>query len=278
MHAFSLKPRIEIALREDLGIAGDITAQSLFRQSDMIEVVFRSRKPGILCGRDFIHETYNMLGPNLSIQYLKQDGDRLDANDVIATVQGACRTILSGERVILNYMCHLSGIATSTRIFVDKINHTQTKLACTRKTTPGLRDLEKYAVRCGGGINHRFGLFDAVMLKDNHIAAAGSITQAMYRVRQQIGHMVKIEVEIDHLHQLSEALQAKADVIMLDNMSLPEMTEAVKNVNGQAILEASGNVTLERIAEIAECGVDIISTGWITHSAPILDIGLDILS
>lgn len=277
MHVFSLRPHIETALREDLGLAGDLTSQTLFAPSDMMEVVFRARKPGILAGRDFIRETYEMLDGKVSIQYLKQDGDRLAENDLIASVQGPCRTILSGERVILNYMCHLSGIASATRQFVDRISHTRTQLVCTRKTTPGLRDLEKYAVRCGGGVNHRFGLFDAVMLKDNHIAAAGSIAQAVHRVRQQLGHMVKIEVEIDHLHQLSQALQAKADVIMLDNMSLSDMAKAVEDVQGQAILEASGNVTLDRVADIADTGVDVISTGWITHSAPILDIGLDIM-
>ncbi len=203
------------------------------------------------------------------------DGSDVQPGDTIMAIEGKARSILTGERVALNFLGHLSGIATTTRAMVRAVEGTGARICCTRKTTPNLRAFEKYAVRCGGGANHRFGLDDGVLIKDNHIAAAGGITAAIKSARAHIGHMVKIEIEVDTLQQLSEALEAGAEVIMLDNMGPAELKEAVALTGGRAVLEASGRVTLDSVRTIAESGVDIISAGWITHSAPCLDIGLD---
>ena len=206
---------------------------------------------------------------------LKEDGARVAPGDCVLNLSGPTRGVLTAERVALNFLGHLSGVATATAALVDAVEGTSATIVCTRKTTPGLRAFEKHAVRCGGGSNHRFGLYDAVMLKDNHIAACGSIAAAIKSVRREVGHMVKVEVEVDRLDQFAEALEHGADVILLDNMTPDQMRQAVLSNKGRAVLEASGNVTLKTVRAIAETGVDVISSGWITHSAPTLDLGLD---
>jgi nicotinate-nucleotide pyrophosphorylase (carboxylating) len=207
---------------------------------------------------------------------LRHDGERIERGDTIVELEGRARTLLTGERTLLNILNHLSGIATATRALVDAVAGTQAHIADTRKTTPGLRALEKYAVRCGGGSNHRFGLDDAVLIKDNHLALAGSIHEAVSRARAVAGHMVKIEVEVDTLEQLREALAEPVDAVLLDNMRPATLAEAVRIVDGRVITEASGGIRPETVREVAESGVDLISVGWLTHSAPALDLGLDI--
>jgi nicotinate-nucleotide pyrophosphorylase (carboxylating) len=206
----------------------------------------------------------------------RRDGDWLESGAIVAEIEGPARAILAGERVALNFLCHLSGVATATRELVDKIGHTKVRICDTRKTTPGLRAFEKYAVRCGGGANHRFGLDDAILIKDNHIAIAGGVVPAIEAARAFAGHLVKIEVEVDTLYQLEEAMTAAPDAVLLDNMSTDDLRQAVSIIGGRAIAEASGNVTPDTVVAIAGCGVDRISSGWITHSAPSLDLGLDI--
>ncbi|MEM9422778.1 MAG: carboxylating nicotinate-nucleotide diphosphorylase, partial [Pseudomonadota bacterium] len=203
------------------------------------------------------------------------DGDKVQPGSPILSIEGQARTLLTAERTALNILGHLSGVATATRALVDAVEGTDVQISCTRKTLPGLRAFQKFAVRCGGGRNHRFGLHDAVMIKDNHIAASGSIKGALKAAKAFVGHTVKIEIEVDTIDQLKEVLSEGADIILLDNMSTDELREAVAIANGQAIFEASGNVTVDTVKAIAETGVDIISSGWITHSAPNLDIGMD---
>ena len=218
---------------------------------------------------------FRLIDPKIKMDVLQPDGRKVAKGEIIASVSGPARGILTAERTALNFLCHLSGIATATASFVSAVQGHKTQIACTRKTTPGLRAIEKYAVRVGGGTNHRFGLGDAILIKDNHIAMAGGIHSAMDRVRETVGHLVKIEVEVDTLAQLEEALRYRPDAVLLDNMSLEDLRKAVKLVAGSTITEASGGVTLETAPAIAAAGVDIISVGWLTHSAPILDIGLD---
>jgi nicotinate-nucleotide pyrophosphorylase (carboxylating) len=271
-----IEPQIRAALAEDLAPNGDITTQSVVPLGTLARSRIVARAAGRIAGLDLVRMTFAAVDPSLRLTFSAHDGADLAAGDTIASLEGDARSILQGERVALNYLGHLSGIATATRRCVAAVGSARAKICCTRKTTPGLRALQKYAVRVGGGSNHRFGLSDAVLIKDNHIAVAGGITPAVARAKKRAGHMVKIEVEIDGLHQLDEALAAKADVIMLDNMSLADMKTAVARVAGRAILEASGGVTEARVAEIAATGVDLISIGWITHSAPNLDVALDI--
>jgi nicotinate-nucleotide pyrophosphorylase (carboxylating) len=218
---------------------------------------------------------FRLLDPDARIEIARADGAMVVAGERIATVSGRARGLLSAERVALNFLCHLSGIATATREIVEAVKGYSARIACTRKTAPGLRALEKYAVRVGGGANHRFGLDDGVLLKDNHIVVAGGIRPAVEAAKAALGHMVKVEVEVDRIDQLGEALSAGADAILLDNMTPAQMREAVRIVGGRAIVEASGRITAETAPAIAATGVDVISCGWITHSAPILDIGLD---
>lgn len=267
---------VEAALLEDLGRAGDITAQATIPPEARAIATFVTRKPGVVAGIDFAKRAMAMMDPAIRFSVLIGDGTRVKPGDVIARVEGPARAVLSGERVALNYLGRLSGIASATRMFADKIAHTRTKIVCTRKTTPGLRAFEKYAVRCGGGANHRFGLDDAILIKDNHIAVCGSIARTIEQARAFAGHLVKIEVEVDTLDQLREAMVARPDAVLLDNMGPDLLREAVKIVAGRATTEASGGVGPDTVAAIAESGVDLISTGWITHSAPVLDIGLDI--
>ncbi len=267
---------VEAALFEDLGRAGDITAQATLPPEARAVAAFVARKPGVSAGIDFARRAMAMMDPAIRFSTLIPDGTRLQPGDVIARVEGSARAVLSGERVALNFLGHLSGVASATRMFADKVAHTKAKIVCTRKTTPGLRAFEKYAVKCGGGANHRFGLDDAILIKDNHIAVCGSVAEAIRRARAFAGHLVKIEVEVDRLDQLVEAMTERPDAVLLDNMSPDTLREAVKIVAGRAATEASGGVGPDTVKAIAESGVDLISTGWITHSAPVLDIGLDI--
>jgi nicotinate-nucleotide pyrophosphorylase (carboxylating) len=274
-----LRPLIENALREDLGRAGDITTAALIPADVKWQAALNARKHGIVAGLDLARLAFHMLDASVVFTQHKKDGDLIKAGDCLATVEGAARSLLSAERVALNFLCHLSGIATETHKLVEAVKPHKARICCTRKTTPGLRAVEKYAVRAGGGSNHRFGLDDAVLIKDNHLEVAGSVRTAVERARASMGHLVKIELEVDTLAQLDEALAllstAPIDAVLLDNMSPATLKLAVGKVAGRIVTEASGGVTLETVAAIAASGVDVISAGWITHSAPILDIGLD---
>jgi nicotinate-nucleotide pyrophosphorylase (carboxylating) len=267
---------VRAALKEDLGRAGDITSLATIPEKARAEAVIAARKPGTLAGLALAECAFAAIDPAVQFKALKRDGDRLAAGAVVARVKGPARAVLSAERVALNYLCHLSGIATETARLVALVAHTDARICCTRKTTPGLRAFEKYAVRCGGGWNHRFGLDDAILIKDNHIAVAGGVAEAIRRARAFAGHLVKIEVEVDGLDQLAEALTAGPDVVLLDNMKPAMLRKAVALVAGRARTEASGGITPDTVAAVAETGVDYISSGWITHSAPALDLGLDI--
>lgn len=262
-------------LAEDLG-SGDITTQKIVPQEAITTAVIHAKQDGILAGNEIAQYVFQYLNPQIKYVECKKDGETLEFGDVIAKIEGDAQTILSGERLALNLLQRLSAIATKTKEFADCIKGYSAKIADTRKTTPGLRLLEKYAVTVGGGRNHRFGLYDAVMIKDNHIKVAGGILEAINKVRQSIPHTVKIEVEVESLEQVELALIGKADIIMLDNMSTELMLQAVEMIKGQALVEASGGVNLLTIENIAKTGVDIISVGAITHSVMALDISLDI--
>ncbi len=264
-------------LKEDLGDAGDITTNATIPASAQARAVIAARKPGVIAGVDAALAAFRLVDPTINLTVENDDGAAVNADDIVLSIEGPARGVLSAERVALNFLGHLSGAATATAALVRETTGTNAKIVCTRKTTPGLRAFEKYAVRCGGGANHRFGLYDAVMIKDNHIAAAGGIAKALAAARATTGHMAKIEIEVDGLKQLEEALTAGADVVLLDNMSTDDLKRAVALNNGRAVLEASGNVTVKTVRAIAETGVDVISSGWITHSAPSLDLGLDFL-
>lgn len=272
-----IEAAVRAALAEDLGEQGDITSAATIPADATAVATFGARKPGVVAGLPFAAAAFRALDPSVVFTPVLNDGDRVDAGGIIARVEGNARAVLSGERVALNYLSHLSGIATATAALVDAVRYTKAKILDTRKTTPGLRLIEKYAVACGGGVNHRIGLFDAVLIKDNHIAVAGGVAPAIRAARNAVRHSVKVEVEVGTLDELREALTEDPDIIMLDNMSPDMMREAVGIVDGRAVTEASGTVTLATVAQIAETGVDTISSGWITHSAPTLDIGLDIV-
>lgn len=271
-----IEDAVRAALREDLGRAGDITTLSTIAPEAKASVVLNSREHGIIAGIDIAAAAFAAMDRNLTFTKLVEDGDSVQPKMDVAKIEGTARAILSAERVALNFLMHLSGIATYTAAFADKIAHTNAKVTCTRKTIPGLRTFEKYAVRCGGGSNHRYGLDDAILIKDNHIAVSGGVAKAIESARSYIGHLVKIEVEVDNLTQMQEALTAKPDVILLDNMGPDLLREAVAINQGRATLEASGGVNIDTIASLAETGVDYISTSKITMSAPTLDLGLDI--
>ncbi|KAB7739915.1 carboxylating nicotinate-nucleotide diphosphorylase [Parvibaculum sedimenti] len=270
-----IEPAVKAALLEDLGRAGDITTNATIPASAKARVVIRAREDGRIAGLDCARTAFRLMDSSLKVAVQKPDGSDVMPGDIVCAIEGSARAIITGERVALNFMGHLSGIATATRAIARAIEGTKARICCTRKTTPGLRALEKYAVRAGGGQNHRFGLDDAVLIKDNHIAVAGGITAAIERARAHVGHMVKIEVEVDTLDQLREALAARAELVLLDNMSPAQLREAVDLVAGRAITEASGRVTVETAPAIAAAGVDLISSGAITHSAKTLDLGLD---
>jgi nicotinate-nucleotide pyrophosphorylase (carboxylating) len=268
---------VATALREDLGRAGDITSQATIPADRMAKAVFRAREPGVVAGSAFLEATFGLVDRRASVEIRKSDGAELAKGDVIAVVTGPGRAVLAGERVALNFLGRLSGIASETARYVKAIEGTHAAIVCTRKTTPGLRAIEKYAVRCGGGMNHRFGLDDAILIKDNHIAVAGGVRSALEAARAHAGHLVKIEIEVDTLEQLDAVLETGlADVVMLDNMAPDELAEGVRRVAGRIPVEASGGVRLDTVRAIAQSGVSMISVGALTHSVRVLDIGLDI--
>jgi nicotinate-nucleotide pyrophosphorylase (carboxylating) len=263
------------ALLEDLGRAGDITTLSTIPADATSVANFNARETGVVAGLAFAREAFRVVDPSVVFETFLNDGDAVEPKQIISRATGLSRSLLSAERIALNYLGRLSGIASLTAKYVAEVSHTKAKIADTRKTTPGLRAFEKYAVRCGGGMNHRFGLDDAVMIKDNHIVAAGGVLNALQAAKKAVGHLVKIEIEVDRLEQLELVLREGADVVLLDNMSLEILREAVKLVDGKMLCEASGGVNLTTVKAIAETGVDIISVGALTHSAKVLDIGLD---
>jgi nicotinate-nucleotide pyrophosphorylase (carboxylating) len=270
-----IEPIVRAALAEDLGRAGDITSAACIDADVRLSARFASRRFGVAAGIGCARLSLLALDPTASFEAVVRDGEALQGGTVIAHVKANARALLSAERTALNLMGRLSGIATLTRAYVDTVAGTGAVITDTRKTTPGLRAVEKYAVRCGGGVNHRFGLDDAILIKDNHVAAAGGVGAAIRRAKAAAGHLVKIEAEVDGLDQLDEALAERPDVIMLDNFSLADLRTAVARAKGKVVLEASGGVTLETVRAIAQTGVDVISVGALTHSAPVLDIGLD---
>lgn len=270
-----LRPFIRTALEEDLGDKGDITTNAVIPVDRQGKVNFTARQSGVIAGLDLARLAFETVDASIVFQTTRQDGDTVSPGDVLATAEGPVRGILMAERTALNFLTHLSGIATATRKLMDAIKPHKTRIACTRKTTPGLRILEKYAVRAGGGSNHRFGLYDAVLIKDNHIEAAGGLRTAVLKAREAVGPNVKVELEVDTLEQLNEALDLPLDAVLLDNMDTATLAKAVRLVNGKFETEASGRVSPDNVAAIAATGVDVISSGWLTHSAPALDIGLD---
>jgi nicotinate-nucleotide pyrophosphorylase (carboxylating) len=274
-HPLLIEPIVRRALEEDLGRAGDITSELIVPADKSISARLVAREPGTVAGLIEAECAFRLTDPAVEVQCERPDGSAAQAGSLLARIEGPARAILIAERVALNFAGHLSGIATATCALVEAVKGTPAKIVDTRKTTPGLRLLEKYAVRCGGGFNHRFGLDDAVLIKDNHIAVASSIRAAVERARAGLVHMAAIEVEVDTLEQLEEALSLGVDRVLLDNMSVEQLKRAVAMAKGRAVLEASGNVTLSSVRAIAETGVDYISSGAITHSAPSLDVGLD---
>ena len=272
-----IEPIVRAALAEDLGRAGDITSAACIAADATLSAAFVSRQPGSIAGLACARLAMAALDPEATFESVVADGGRVLPGAILARVTGNARAILSAERVALNLLGRLSGVASLTATYVDHIAHTGATIIDTRKTTPGLRLLEKYAVRCGGGSNHRFGLDDAVLIKDNHVAACGGVAEAVRRARAHVGHMVKIEVEVDTLAQLHAALAERPDIVMLDNFSLDDLAEAVRIADRRVTLEASGGVNLRTVRAIAQTGVDLISVGALTHSAPVLDIGLDVI-
>ncbi|MBQ0817945.1 MAG: carboxylating nicotinate-nucleotide diphosphorylase [Hyphomicrobiaceae bacterium] len=266
---------VEATLAEDLGLAGDITTDPIIAADAQGEAAIVAREPGVIAGLDLAEAAFKTLDPEARFTRVVNDGGKVETYDIIAKVMGRTRALLTAERTALNFFCHLSGIATLTSAYVAKVQGTTARIACTRKTTPGLRAFEKFAVRCGGGVNHRFGLYDAVLVKDNHIAAAGGIEAALRLLRARSSHLVKIEVEVDTLAQLEEALRFEVDAVLLDNMDTATLKKAVGLTNGRALMEASGGVSLETVAGIAATGVDLISVGALTHSPRSLDSSLD---
>lgn len=270
-----LEPLVRAALLEDLGRAGDITSDAIVPAEARGQTRLVARQPGVLAGLELARLAFRLIDPEIRFQVLLADGARLEPGSEIARIEGPARGMLTAERTALNFLGHLSGVATATASIADAIAHTRCKVTCTRKTMPGLRAVQKYAVRVGGGSNHRHGLDDAVLIKDNHVAFAGGVAQALARARAAVGHMVKIELEVDTLEQLDEALAAGVDVVLLDNMDHDTLREAVRRVDGRAVTEASGRITPETAPAIAATGVDLMAVGWLTHSARVLDIGLD---
>ena len=271
----ALQPKIIEWLNEDVG-SGDITTENIIPQQAKTVGLIQAKQRGIVAGINVAGLVFTTLAPDIEFTPMVEDGDEVEPHTVLAKIEGDAHVILTGERLALNLLQHMSGIATLTSSYARLAEGTKAHVVDTRKTLPGLRMLEKYAIRVGGGRNHRMGLYDAVMIKDNHIKVAGGIKEAVQMTRNEISHTVKIEVETETLDQVKEALEAGADIIMLDNMSIEMIEEAVALIGGRAIVEASGGVTKERLPAIAKAGVDIISIGALTNSAPILDISLDI--
>jgi nicotinate-nucleotide pyrophosphorylase (carboxylating) len=273
--ASAWEPFLELALAEDLGRAGDLTSQAVVGEHVRASGRIVARHAGVVAGLPVVERVLRRLDGTIEFRPAVADGDRVDAGALLASVAGPARSLLAGERTALNLLGHLSGIATATRAQVDAVAGTGATIVDTRKTTPGLRALEKYAVRCGGGRNHRFGLDDAVLIKDNHVAVAGGAGEAVRRAREGVGHLVKVEVEITRLDQLEEVIAAGAEVVLLDNFPIGELHLAVEAGRGRVLLEASGGITPGTVRAVAESGVDLISIGWLTHSAPALDVALE---
>ncbi|GJD30733.1 putative nicotinate-nucleotide pyrophosphorylase [carboxylating] [Methylobacterium adhaesivum] len=271
-----VEPIVRAALLEDLGRAGDLTTDAIVPAGLTMNAVIAARQAGVISGVDTAVIAFGLVDPAVTVTVERGDGARVAPGDVVIRLSGPARAIITAERVALNLLCRMSGVATATAGLVAAARpHGKARIVCTRKTTPGLRALEKHAVRAGGGSNHRFGLDDAVLIKDNHVAVAGGIVPAITRARAYAGHLVKIEVEVDTLAQLDEALSVGADAVLLDNMTPDQLAEAVRRIDGRAIAEASGRITADTVGAVAASGVDLISCGWITHSAPIIDLGLD---
>lgn len=273
INRFDIDKIIESALKEDIAL-GDITTDSLFDKSAVSGAVYIAKQSGIIAGLDVSERVFKILEDNIEFNRNIEDGDFVREGDIIAVIKGSTPALLKGERTSLNFLQHLSGIATRTNEFVKRVKDLPVRIVDTRKTTPGLRGLEKYAVKAGGGYNHRYCLSDGVLIKDNHIKAAGGIKEAIQRVRDNIPHTIKIEVETESIAQVNEALDAAADIIMLDNMSLEMMREAVKLINKRAMVEASGNVCMDNVYDLASTGVDIISIGELTHTVKAFDISM----
>lgn len=270
-----IEPLVRAALLEDLGRAGDITTDAIVPAGVVARTALVARQPGVVAGLDLAALAFRLIDPAITVEVIRPDGSRLAPGDVIASIEGPARGVLTGERTALNFLGHLSGIASATASVVEAVRGHRARITCTRKTMPGLRAVEKYALRVGGGSNHRFGLDDAVLIKDNHVAIAGGVRAALERARAAVGHLVKIELEVDTLAQLEEALALGVDAVLLDNMTPAQLAEAVAMVGGRAITEASGRITPASAPAVAASGVDLISIGWLTHSVAVLDIGLD---
>ena len=273
--ALLIEPLVRAALVEDLGRAGDITTDAIVPATARAETALVARQPGIVAGLDLAATAFRLIDPAIKIEVERPDGTRLAPGDRIATIAGPARGMLTAERVALNFLGHLSGVASAAATLVEAVRGHKARICCTRKTMPGMRAVQKYAVRVGGGANHRFGLDDAVLIKDNHVAVAGGIGAAIRAARAGVGHLVKIEVEVDTLAQLDEAMAIGVDAVLLDNMTPEQLTQAVRTIDGRAIAEASGRITPQTAPAIAASGVDLISAGWLTHSVSVLDIGLD---
>lgn len=267
---------IRTALREDLGRAGDLTTDAVVPPDAVAAGRIVARRPGRVAGADVAAAAFRILDPTLTVEVATHDGVDVGADGEVVRVRGRARSILTAERIALNFLGRLCGIATLTRAFVAAVEGTGARVACTRKTTPGLRALEKHAVRCGGGVNHRFGLDDGVLVKDNHVVLAGGVRAAVGRARARVGHMVRVELEVDTIGQLEEALALNVDAVLLDNMDEPTLRRAVAIVGGRCLTEASGGITLESARSIASTGVDLLSVGALTHSAPSLDVSLEV--
>ena len=276
-HPLLIEPIVRNALAEDLGRAGDLTSDILIPPESHAHCAIVAREEGVISGLAAAILAFRLIDPEIHVGAVASDGAKISAGQTVASIEGPARGILTAERVALNFLGHLSGIATATRQLVDRVAGTKAEIICTRKTTPGLRVLEKYAVRCGGGLNHRFGLDDAILVKDNHIASAGGLANVMLRLRGRVGPLVKIELEVDTLKQLEQALELGFDAILLDNMPVEVLRQAVQITAGRAKLEASGGITLDRVRAIAETGVDYISSGALTRSVRSLDLGLDLV-
>ncbi len=273
--AFMIEDAVKRALAEDLGEAGDITSAACIPAAAESRATLSARRAGVIAGVDLALAAFRLVDRDIEIKVISADSARVEDGDAVMRIEGPARGILTAERVALNFLGRLSGVASLTARYVDAVAGTRAKIVCTRKTTPGLRAFEKYAVRCGGGANHRFGLGDAVMIKDNHIIAAGGVAEALKAAKEAVGHMTAIEIEVDSLEQMEEALEHGARIILLDNMTIDDLRLAATLNKGRAVLEASGGVTLDSVRAIAMTGVDVISSGAITHSAPALDLGLD---
>lgn len=273
--ALMLEPLVRAALLEDLGRAGDVTTDAIVPASARAETALVARQPGVVAGLELAATAFRLIEPAIEIRIERPDGTRVAPGDRIATLSGPTRGMLTAERVALNFLGHLSGVASATATLVEAVKGHKARICCTRKTMPGLRAVQKYAVRVGGGVNHRFGLDDAVLIKDNHVAAAGGVRAAIETARAGVGHLVKIEVEVDSLDQLDEAMATGVGAVLLDNMGPNLLAEAVRLIDGRAVAEASGRITPATAPAIAAAGVDLISAGWLTHSASVLDIGLD---